>query len=90
MLYGIFENQNQKVKEKLKLFSNTEALIYCKDYLSVHNHIIEDKSFHEVKLFTWSKKTRADLLIGRITKNDNDCEIQGIFKNLIKQTDAKF
>jgi len=76
-----FENQNQKVKEKLKLFSNAEALIYCKDYLSVHNHIIEDKSFQEVKLFTWSKKTRADLLIGRITKNDNDCEIQGIFKN---------
>ncbi|MBN8695057.1 MAG: bifunctional UDP-N-acetylmuramoyl-tripeptide:D-alanyl-D-alanine ligase/alanine racemase [Bacteroidetes bacterium] len=76
-----FENQDQKVKEKLKLFVNTEALVYCKDYLSVHNHIQEDRTLQEVKLFTWSKKTRADLLVGRITKSSNDTEIQGIYKN---------
>jgi len=76
-----FENQNQKVKEKLKLFTKTEALIYCKDYLSVHNYIQEDKTYQSVKTFSWSKKTRADLLIGRITKTTADTEIQGIYKN---------
>ncbi|MBL7882891.1 MAG: bifunctional UDP-N-acetylmuramoyl-tripeptide:D-alanyl-D-alanine ligase/alanine racemase [Bacteroidia bacterium] len=76
-----FENQNQKVKEKLKLFTHAEALIYCKDYLSVHNYIQEDKAFQSLKTFAWSKKSRADLLVGRITKTAVETEIQAIYKN---------
>jgi alanine racemase len=76
-----FENQNQKVKEKLKLFQQAEVLIYCKDYLSVHNQLTEDKNFQDIKQITWSKKTRADLLIGRITKSTSDSEIQAVYKN---------
>lgn len=76
-----FETQKQKVSEKLKLFVNTEVLVYCKDYLLVHNEITNEKVFNELKVFTWSKKVRADLLIGRITKSASDTEIQGIYKN---------
>lgn len=76
-----FENQKQKVSEKLKLFLNSEVLIYCKDYLSIHDEITNNKSFAEAKFFTWSKKLRADLLVGRITKSDTDTEIQGVYKN---------
>lgn len=76
-----FQNQHQKVIEKLKLFSRVEYLIYCKDYLSVHNEISENKLFKELKTFTWSKRLRADLLIGRITKTAADTEIQGVYKN---------
>lgn len=76
-----FENQKQKVDEKLKLFIRSEVLIYCKDYLLVHNEITENKAFRELKVFTWSRKLRADLLIGRVTKSTTDTEIQGVFKN---------
>jgi alanine racemase len=76
-----FENQKQKVYEKLKLFPNSEVLIYCKDYLLVHDEISNDKTLREIKVFTWSKKLRADLLVGRITKSTADTEIQGIYKN---------
>jgi alanine racemase len=76
-----FENQKQKVTEKLKLFSHAEALIYCKDYLSINEEVNNSKQFPELNLFTWSRKTRADLLIGRITKGNSDTEIQAVFKN---------
>ena len=36
-----FENEEQKIKEKLRLFSGTEILIYCKDYLSLEKEIEE-------------------------------------------------
>lgn len=76
-----FENQKQKVDEKLKLFSHAEVIIYCKDYLLVHEEITNNKALKEIKGFTWSKKLRADLLIGRISKNATDTEIQGVYKN---------
>jgi alanine racemase len=76
-----FENQKQKVTEKIKLFLNAEILIYSKDYSLIHETLTEDKRFGNLAVFTWSRKLRADLLIGRITKNNTDCEIQGIYKN---------
>lgn len=76
-----FENQKQKVDEKLKLFRHSEVLIYCKDYLPVHNEITNSKAFADLKVFSWSRKMRADLLIGRITKGTADTEIQGVYKN---------
>ncbi len=85
-----FENQNQKVNEKLKLFIHSEVLIYCKDYLLVHNEITVNKAFRELKVFTWSRKLRADLLIGRITKSSADTEIQGVYKNDFVQITIPF
>ncbi|MGB3947158.1 MAG: bifunctional UDP-N-acetylmuramoyl-tripeptide:D-alanyl-D-alanine ligase/alanine racemase [Bacteroidia bacterium] len=76
-----FENQQQKVSEKIKLFLHTDVLIYCKDYLLIHNEITTNKTLHSHNIFSWSKKTRADLLIGRITKSTADTEIQGVYKN---------
>jgi alanine racemase len=76
-----FENQKQKVDKKLKLFIHSEVLIYCKDYLLVHNEITANKALRELKVFSWSRKVRADLLIGRITKSTTDTEIQGVYKN---------
>ncbi len=76
-----FENQKQKADEKLKMFVDSEVLIYCRDYLLIHDEITTDKKFIDLKTFTWSKKLRADLLIGRITKTDTDSEIQGVYQN---------
>lgn len=76
-----FEDQKQKVTEKLNLFANAEVLIYCKDYLLINDEITTSKIFKELNVFTWSRKSRADLLIGRITKSSSDTEIQAVYKN---------
>lgn len=85
-----FENQKQKVDEKLKLFFNSEVLIYCKDYLLVHNEISVNKAFKNLQVFSWSRKLRSDLLIGRITKGAADTKIQGIYKNDFIQINIPF
>jgi alanine racemase len=76
-----FENQKQKVTEKLKLFNHAEALVFCKDYLMILDEVNNPKHFPELKMFTWSRRSRADLLVGRITKATADTEIQAVFKN---------
>ncbi|MEO6901811.1 MAG: bifunctional UDP-N-acetylmuramoyl-tripeptide:D-alanyl-D-alanine ligase/alanine racemase [Bacteroidia bacterium] len=76
-----FESQSQKVAEKIKLFLNAEVLIYCKDYLALHEALTSDRQYKEIAVFTWSKKVRADLLVGRITQTETDTELQGIYKN---------
>lgn len=76
-----FDSEVQKVKEKLKLFSHCETLIYCKDYLVIHEEISKSESLSEVQKFSWSRKSKADLQIGRIEKSANETKIQGIFNN---------
>lgn len=77
-----FENIQQKVKEKLKLFSNSDTLIYCKDYNLISEEISKaDFLPSQLKYFTWSRKAKADLQIGRISKRQDECEIQGVYKN---------
>lgn len=78
-----FNDMREKIREKLQLFKRLSELVYCKDYTSIHDSIQEDGIFENksVRLFTWSRKSKADLQIGRITKKEHETEIQGIFKN---------
>ncbi len=76
-----FENIKQKTDEKLKLFYHVETLIYCKDYTVVHQEIQENHQLKTVQQFTWSRRTRADLQIGRINKDGQETTIQAVFKN---------
>ncbi len=76
-----FENQQQKVNEKLKLFLHAEAIIYCKDYSLIHDEIVANKAFHKIKVVAWSKKFPADLLIEQITKSDVVTEMKAVYKN---------
>ncbi len=77
-----FSSLQQKVFEKLKLYTEAKVLIYCKDYLTIDDEINkEDFLQKDIELFTWSRKTKADLQIGRIAKTNFETEIQGIYKN---------
>ena len=76
-----FDNQVQKINEKLKLFNNSEKLLYCKDYNLLHQTIEDNENLNNVVKITWSRKTRADLQIGSVNKLNNETEIQGIYKN---------
>ncbi|MEW6467448.1 MAG: bifunctional UDP-N-acetylmuramoyl-tripeptide:D-alanyl-D-alanine ligase/alanine racemase [Bacteroidota bacterium] len=76
-----FLDSRQKVREKLKLFLHTGTLIYCKDYLLLNEEILTSKALKNLKIFSWSKKSRADLQIGKVTRFPGETEIQGVFRN---------
>ncbi len=76
-----FLDELQKVNEKLKLFEACGKLIYCKDYTIIHELISNSSLLQETKLFSWSRKSKADLQIGRIEKLGSETKIQGIYQN---------
>ncbi len=77
-----FGSEEEKITEKLKLFENCSILIYCRDYPLLLSGITEyQKSHPGLKLFSWSRKSKADLQIGRITKNGDETEIQAVYQN---------
>lgn len=77
-----FKDQQQKISEKLRLFSHVQTLVYCRDYLAITSGINEaDFLPPGRKLFTWSRKLKADLQIGRVNREINETEIQAVFQN---------
>lgn len=77
-----FDNKEQKIKEKLRLFENVETLIYCKDYQPLHDQIkIFSTEKNTLKLFSWSRRSRSDLQVGRIVRDGDETEIQAVFEN---------
>lgn len=70
-----FESIEQKISEKLKLFLDSEVIIYSKDY----NQIDELVHKTSTKTFTWSiKGIDADICVNQIVKSQNDCTIHFI------------
>jgi len=70
-----FINRNQKIGEKLKLFTNVKTLIYCSDYSEIQEVIIKSQILKKIKSFTWSRKNDADLFVMKIRKNERDTVI---------------
>jgi alanine racemase len=54
-----FKNQDEKIDEKLKLFTHVEKLIYCADHTALHHKI---KSAGLPSL-SWGKSTESDIRI---------------------------
>ncbi|MBI4947169.1 MAG: bifunctional UDP-N-acetylmuramoyl-tripeptide:D-alanyl-D-alanine ligase/alanine racemase [Bacteroidetes bacterium] len=76
-----FLNSKQKIREKLKLFVHVNTLIFNRDNLELNDEIVSNSVMKRLNLFTWSKKSKANLQIGKITKEGNETELQGIFNN---------
>lgn len=77
-----FASLTEKVDEKLKLFTHCRTLIYCKDYIALQERIQQSELLPKsIRLFSWSRKLRADLQIGRVSRNNGETEIQGIYNN---------
>lgn len=75
-----FLNERQKINEKLQLFSDAEVLVYCKDYLTLHENIVQythqlkDSKRNDIQMFDWSRNKAAMLRILRIeTEGINSC-----------------
>ncbi len=77
-----FHNIKQKIDEKLKLFYQSEALIFCKDYHLLYEKIKSTPDLSGVKHFCWSKDpdiVGADLQITKVMK-------QSPSRHFVKQT----
>lgn len=74
-----FSGKDQKILEKIKLLKGSKILVCCKDDGSVFEKISEIAGAG--KIISWSKKTKADLQIARITKEKTETTIQGISNN---------
>ena len=63
-----FLNSKQKIREKLKLFIHANTLIFNRDYLDLNDEIVGNSIIRKLNLFTWSRKAKANLQIGKITR----------------------
>jgi Alr-MurF fusion protein len=85
-----FENNAIKAAQKLLLFTGVNTLFYGKDYAVIHQHIISSDAFANTQLYTWSKKTKATLQIGNITKALDSTSIQGVYNNVFLNISIPF
>ncbi len=76
-----FLNPKQKIREKLKLFVHANTLIYNRDNLELNDEIVSNPVIRKLNLFTWSRKSKANLQVGKVTKDGNETEIQGVYNN---------
>ena len=77
-----FKNHTQKILEKLRLFSSSEKIIYCKDYPEIESEIPHAGFLSpSKKLFAWSRKTKADLQVTKVNRKENETTIQAIYDN---------
>lgn len=77
-----FLSIQQKVGEKLKLFTRVETLIYCLDHSEIFEVIVRSGITKVIKTFTWSRqKQEADLFIKKISIKDGSMtSIVAIYK----------
>lgn len=82
-----FLSPKQKTGEKLKLFVHCNTVIYCKDNLELNEEIVRAFSLLSqgegkvVSHFSWSRKSKSNLQVGKVTKEGNETEIQGVYNN---------
>ena len=72
-----FTSEEEKILEKLKLFSTVDYLIYCTDHEPIHQLINK----REIPGFRWGKGKDNDLQILSIQKINTFSRIAAIYKN---------
>lgn len=75
-----FSDQHQKAREKLDLFQSVETLVYCADHEVLKNEIAEFP-FEGTRFFTWSRRQKADLQIGKVEVRNESTDLQAVFAN---------
>ncbi len=66
-----FSDHRQKTLEKLKLFRESELLVYCSDHRIIHEGLEGNPGFEGVRRFTWAKNRPADLRLVSIRGDEN-------------------
>jgi len=74
-----FESIHQKICEKIKLFENSDTIIFCKDHQDILKPVLS--TFSANKIFSWAKNSDADVRIQKITKLITETQITLTFKD---------
>ncbi len=83
-----FNSLEEKVKEKVKLFSSVEKLIYCKDHTEIHNIVSKEIN---AELIAWSKQdTSAFIYVKSIIQESKKSSLILIHKAIEKQFSIPF
>ncbi len=86
-----FESIDSKIKEKLKLFSECETLIYCKDQDKIEEAISIHLNPAPSRLLSWSAKGKAaDLEIVQTDTAKNRTLLKGRYKNVEREIQIPF
>jgi alanine racemase len=85
-----FESQKQQITEKLKLFKNCNALIYCQDHQEIEELIQQTDFNHEIQLINWSKSEDATLKITSIETSNKKSVIKGLYNGQIEEISLPF
>ncbi|PLW98016.1 MAG: bifunctional UDP-N-acetylmuramoyl-tripeptide:D-alanyl-D-alanine ligase/alanine racemase [Marinilabiliales bacterium] len=74
-----FINTQQKIGEKLKLFTKVDTLIYNSDQKELKEVIIKSGILNNINTFCWGKSADSDLEILHIEKQEKISQIRGVF-----------
>lgn len=72
-----FSSRKEKLTEKLKLFTNTDLLIYSPEYTTE----INEKDLPGKKHFSWSTNQMADLRITAVEPIEGNCYLRAIYQD---------
>lgn len=61
-----FLTRNQKIAEKLQLFTHCEVLIYCSDHKDIHSLVAGQECFRAVRCFTWGSSSENNVVLHRV------------------------
>jgi Alr-MurF fusion protein len=78
-----FASMQQKIQEKLLLFTSSKKLIFCADDAILNDEInrYQKEKNSSLELFTWSKKNDANLFVKTIVKKENSSAVNCIYQN---------
>ncbi len=85
-----FEDRQQKVKEKLRLFHRSGVLIYPRDQKEIQAVIADQKNFSHDQLFSWGKGKDNRLQIISVKKNSADSVIKASYQQEIFSVNVPF
>lgn len=76
-----FMDYRHKISEKIKLFSNTETIIYCKDNQLIDLQFTNSGRFDGKQLLTWSEKYSSDLRVTHKEIKEGKTFVNAKYKN---------
>jgi alanine racemase len=75
-----FTSIEQKIGEKLQLFHGCHTLVFCSDHETIRKCIEKTPELSGVNLFTWSARTKADLQVAGVTRENGSTFIRTFYR----------
>lgn len=78
-----FLTRNQKIAEKLQLFTQCKTIIYCVDNKDIHSLLSANEAFKEIDRFTWSSSNfdEAEVLLKNVETINNTTHLEVEYKD---------